>query len=192
MDLISGIFIMLIVLLLVGGICLGLLIALVAGQRQNVAEQRHTVGAESTSEVSASQGNQTQLDRIEALVQKTHISGVRLAGLSIGLAAVIFAGTGLQISLGDRVLVFVGGLALILLSWRQDSGKCRQLWTRTTHAGSSLIENVRRSNKMARKERPGEKLMDKRLTDERFTNPLDRRIDPQTPGRKLRKSLRNK
>ena len=162
MDLISGMFIMLIVLLLVGGICLGLLIALVAGRRQNVAEQRHTVKEENTSGVSSSQGNQTQLDRIEALVRRTHISSVRLAGLSIGLAAVIFAGTGLQIPIGDRVLVFIGGLVLILLSWQRDSGKYRQLWTRTTHACISLIENVRR---LARKERSGEKLMDERPTD---------------------------
>lgn len=120
MDLTSGIFNMLIVLLLVGGICLGLLIALVAGRRQDVTEQRHTIRAEDTSEVSPPQGNQTQLDRIEKLVKSTHISGIRLAGLSIGLAAVIFAGTGLQISLGDRVVVFIGGVALILLSWQQD------------------------------------------------------------------------
>jgi hypothetical protein len=45
---------------------------------------------------------------------------------------------------------------------------------------------------MARKERPGEKLMDKRLTDERFNNPQDRRIDPQTLGRKLRESFRKR
>jgi hypothetical protein len=45
---------------------------------------------------------------------------------------------------------------------------------------------------MARKERPGEKLMDKRLTDDRFNNPQDPRIDPQTPGRKLRESLRKR
>ena len=66
-----------------------------------------------------------------------------------------------------------------------------ELCTRTTHTGIiSLIENIRGLNEMAPKERPGEKLMDKRLTDERFKNPLDPRIDPQTPGRKLRKSFR--
>jgi len=40
---------------------------------------------------------------------------------------------------------------------------------------------------MARKERLGEKLMDKRLTDDRYNNPVDERIQE----RKLRKSLEN-
>ena len=40
---------------------------------------------------------------------------------------------------------------------------------------------------MARKERPGEKLMDKGLTDDRYTKPLDARIQE----RKLKKSLDN-
>jgi hypothetical protein len=116
MDLISGIFIMLIVLLLVGGICLGLLIALVAGRRQDVTEQRHTIRAEDACEASPPQGNQTQLDRIEALVRRANISGVRLTVLSIGIAAVIFAGTGLQISLMDRVVVLIVGVLGILLA----------------------------------------------------------------------------
>lgn len=118
MDLISGIFIMLIVLLLVGGICLGLLIAIVAGRRRDVAEQSHTVRAEGMSEVSPPQENQTQLDRIETLVQMANINGLRLAVLSIGFAAVVFAGAGLQISLWGRVGVLIGGVVLILLSPR--------------------------------------------------------------------------
>jgi len=40
---------------------------------------------------------------------------------------------------------------------------------------------------MARKKRPGEELMDKKLTDRRFLNPLDPRIQE----RKLNKSLSN-
>lgn len=116
MDLTSEIFNMLIILLLVGGICLGLLIALVAGRRQDATEQRHTIRAEDTSEASPPQGNQTQLDRIEALVRRANISGVRLTVLSIGIAAVIFAGTGLQISPLDRVVVFIAGIFGILLA----------------------------------------------------------------------------
>jgi hypothetical protein len=38
---------------------------------------------------------------------------------------------------------------------------------------------------MARKERPGEKLIDKNLTDDRYNNPQDARIQE----RKLEKSL---
>lgn len=118
MDLLDGTFIMLVALLLVVGICLGLLIALVAGRRRDVVEQRDTVRAEGTSEVSSSQGTQTQLDRIEALVRRANMSSVRLAVLSIGLAAVIFAGTGLQIPLWGRLLTFVAGLGGILFSPR--------------------------------------------------------------------------
>ena len=40
---------------------------------------------------------------------------------------------------------------------------------------------------MARKEQSGDKLMDKKLTDRRFSNPLDPRIQE----RKLNKSLSN-
>mgnify|MGYP007034177140 CR=1 FL=1 len=40
---------------------------------------------------------------------------------------------------------------------------------------------------MPRKERPGEKLMDKRLTDDRYNKPLDVRIQE----RKLNKALEN-
>jgi len=43
---------------------------------------------------------------------------------------------------------------------------------------------------MAPKEQPGDKFVDKRLTNGRFKFRLDPRIDPQTPGRKLRKSFR--
>jgi len=64
-------------------------------------------------------------------------------------------------------------------------------WTRTTHAGIiTLIKNIRRLNEMAPKEQPGDKFVDKRLTNGRFKFRLDPRIDPQTPGRKLRKSFR--
>lgn len=40
---------------------------------------------------------------------------------------------------------------------------------------------------MARKERPGEKLMDKRPTDDRYNDPLDVRIQE----RKLKEALDN-
>ena len=114
MDLIDGIFMMLITLLLIVGICLGLLIALVAGRRQDVVDQGHTVREEDMSEVSSPQGAQTQLDRIEVLVRRANISSVRLAVLAIGLAAVIFAGTALQIPLWGRLLALFAGLAGIL------------------------------------------------------------------------------
>lgn len=118
MDLIGGIFIMLVALLLVIGICLGLLIALVAGRRRDVANQGHTVRAEDTSEASSPQGIQTQLDRIGVLAQRANISSVRLTVLAIGLAAVIFAGTGLQIPLWGRLLALFAGLGGILAAPR--------------------------------------------------------------------------
>ena len=118
MDLIDGVFIMLVVLLLVIGICLGLLIALVAGHKRDVPNRGHTVRGEDRAAASSPQENQTQLNRIEALVQRANVSTIRLTILAIGLAAVIFAGTGLQIPVWGRLVALFAGLGGILVAPR--------------------------------------------------------------------------
>lgn len=116
MDLLGGIFIMLVVLLVTASISLGLLIAIITGRRRDTIEQRRPSQTPATTDANASQDDMTQLDRIEAAVNRATLSSTRLGVLAIAIAAVIFAGTGLEVDIWARVLVFVGGLAGIFLS----------------------------------------------------------------------------
>lgn len=118
MDLSSGIFIMVVALLVIASLCLGLLISLIAGRRHDTAERRDISTAENRTQENPTQENETQLDRIETLIRIGNLRSLRFATQSIGLVAVIFAGTGLQLDIWPwaRVLIFSVGIVAIILA----------------------------------------------------------------------------
>jgi hypothetical protein len=114
--LLAGVFIIVVALLVVCSIGLGLLIALVAGRGQNTTKQEGTAGTADTAEAAPKAG-ETQLDRIESLVQRGNLTGLRLGVLAIGIAGIIFAGAGLELEgYWWRWVLVVLGLAAMFWS----------------------------------------------------------------------------
>lgn len=122
MDMTGVIVILLVACLVLISICLGLALGvLLILRRRKIegGELRQTASDDKTKgqpNADVSQNEETQLDRIERLVKQATLSSTRLGVLAIAVAAVIFAGTGLEIDIWLRVFLLVLGLACIFLS----------------------------------------------------------------------------
>lgn len=111
MNLLSGIFIMVVAILVVSSICLGFIICYFITQRnRDTGRQAET----STPSIGNPRNNETQLDRIERSVKRATLSSKYLAWISLSVAALAIGGAGLEISLWGRILLVILGIAVIL------------------------------------------------------------------------------
>ena len=127
MDVLGGVFIIVVVILAITCISLGLLLAHVCRKRQNTTGQSGLTQAESTTtEPGPPQVGETQLDKIEGFIRRADLNNTRLWLRSLALTAIIFSGTGLvgveTFDTWARVVILVLGFG-VLIGASQFKGK---------------------------------------------------------------------